>query len=308
MHGRLAFPWAVVSAVALFFNLAQGETFRVATYNVEGYLEQTTQIRRAKTSEAKRKVRESICAMHPDIIALQEVGGTNALLELRDSLKNEGLDLPYWEYVSAYDTNVHIAVLSRFPFSAHRSLKSENFLLGGRRFHVGRGFAELDIQVNAHYTFTLIAAHLKSKRPVPGGDEAELRLEEARLLRERIDARLAAAPDMNLLVLGDFNDTPDSPSTRAIVGRYRNRLVDTRPAERQGSGGSAEISEKDARRVTWTHFYAKDDTYSRIDFLLLSRGMAREWKTNETYVLSLPDWGQASDHRPITALFEASDQ
>ncbi len=53
---------------------------------------------------------------------------------------------------------------------------------------------------------------------------------------------------------------------------------------------------------------AKDDTYSRIDFLLLSAGMAREWKTNETYVLSRPDWGEASDHRPLTAAFEAEEQ
>ncbi len=308
MHGRSAFSWAVGLAFALSFSISHGETFRVATYNLEGYLDQPTETRPAKSPEAKRKVRESICAMRPDVIALQEMGSTNALLELRDSLKKDGVDLPYWEHIAGYDTNVHLAVLSRFPFSARRSNRDENFLLGGRRFHVSRGFAELDIQVNATYTFTLIAAHLKSKRPVPSGDEAELRLEEAKLLREKIDARLAADPNLNLLVVGDFNDTPDAPSTRAIIGRYRNRLVDTRPAERNSPPGPGSASPKDARRVTWTHFYAKDDTYSRIDFLLLSPGMAREWKTNETYVLSLPDWGEASDHRPITALFEAQDQ
>ena len=36
--------------------------------------------------------------------------------------------------------------------------------------------------------------------------------------------------------------------------------------------------------------------------------MAREWVTNETCVLALPNWGVASDHRPIVAAFDAADE
>jgi predicted extracellular nuclease len=72
------------------------ETFRVATYNVENYLDQLTESRHfVKSDEAKAKIRESIKAMNPDVIALKEMGTTNALLELRDSLKADGLDFPY---------------------------------------------------------------------------------------------------------------------------------------------------------------------------------------------------------------------
>ena len=191
--------------------MADAETFRVATYNVENYLDEPTQTRSVKSAEAKAKVRESIRALKPDVLALQEMGSTNALLELRDSLKAEGLDLPYWEHVAGFDTNIHVAILSKFPFTARRPHTDDSFLLSGRRFRVSRGFAEVDIQVNTNYSFTLIAAHLKSKRAVAQADEAELRLEEAKLLREKIDARLAANPNANLVVLGDFNDTKDSP-------------------------------------------------------------------------------------------------
>jgi hypothetical protein len=52
----------------------------------------------------------------------------------------------------------------------------------------------------------------------------------------------------------------------------------------------------------------KEDTYSRIDFLLLSPSLAREWVTNETYVLTLPNWGVGSDHRSIVATFEAGEK
>ncbi len=36
--------------------------------------------------------------------------------------------------------------------------------------------------------------------------------------------------------------------------------------------------------------------------------MAREWIAPETYVLNQPNWGLASDHRPLVATFEAEDK
>jgi endonuclease/exonuclease/phosphatase family metal-dependent hydrolase len=284
------------------------ETFRVATYNVENYLDEATQTRFAKSAESKAKVRESILALKPDVLALEEMGTTNALLELRDSLKPAGLDFPYWEHVVGYDTNIYVAILSRFPVTARRPHSNESFLLGGRRFHVGRGFAEVDVQVNTNYTLTVLAAHLKSKRAVADADEKDLRFEEAKLLREKIDARLAANPNANLVVLGDFNDGKDSASTKIVMGRGKYKLIDTRPPERNGDNVPSANPAWEPRNVTWTHFYGKEDLYSRIDFILLSPNLARGWVSNETYVLTIPNWGVASDHRPVVATFEAEDK
>ena len=61
-------------------------------------------------------------------------------------------------------------------------------------------------------------------------------------------------------------------------------------------------------RNTWSQFNGKEDTYSRIDYLLLSPGMAREWVTDETYVLTLPNWATGSDHRPLVATFAMVDK
>ena len=98
-----------------------------------------------------------------------------------------------------------------------------------------------------------------------------MRLEEAKLLRETVDACLTANPNANLVVLGDFNDTKDSASIKAVVGRGKQKLVDTRPTERNGDNAASRAP----RNVAWTHYYAKDDTYSRIDYILLSPAMAR---------------------------------
>src|SRR5215475_15988480 len=121
--------------------LLHAEVFRIAAYNLENYLDQPTETRRfVKSPEAKAKIRESIRALKPDVISFEEMGSTNALLELRDSLKAEGLDFPYWEHVSGFDTNIHVALLSKFPVTARRPHTNENFLLDGRRFSVSRGF------------------------------------------------------------------------------------------------------------------------------------------------------------------------
>src|SRR3954470_8811915 len=162
----------------LLLSLAQSfaETVRVATYNVENYLESRTKTRRAKSAEAKAKVHESILALKPDVIALEEIGGENALEEIQAALATNGLNLPNRLLVSGFDTNVHIALLSRYPFAATRAHTSESFLIRGKRFHVGRGFAEVDVQINSNHVVTIIGAHLKSKRQVAQADEEELRI------------------------------------------------------------------------------------------------------------------------------------
>jgi endonuclease/exonuclease/phosphatase family metal-dependent hydrolase len=306
--GRLTVSSLLFIPLIAWTYLADAETFRVATYNLNNYLDAPTETRRAKSEESKAKVRESILAIKPDVVALEEMGTISALEELRASLKTQGLDFPNWEYVSGFDTNIHVAILSKFPFTSVRPQTNDYFLLNGKRFRVSRGFAVVDVQVNTNYSFTLIAAHLKSKRPVASADETELRHEEAKVLREKINEAFAANPNVNLVVLGDLNDYKDAASTKEVIGRGKNKLVDTRPAERNGDDPASPPRMLDAPTVTWTHYYATEDVYSRLDYILLSPGMAREWVTNESYVLALPNWGKGSDHRPVVATFEAEDK
>jgi endonuclease/exonuclease/phosphatase family metal-dependent hydrolase len=292
---------ALLAAFSIQFGACAAEIFRVASYNVENYIDVQEGDRRVKSPEARAKVRESIRAMKPDVLALEEIGGARALLELQTSLKKDGFDLPYAELVPGHDTNIEVAVLSKFPFVARHPHTNETFLLAGRRFHVSRGIVDVDIRVNAGYSFTLLAAHLKSQLASVAADESDLRLEEAKIFRRIIEEHLSANPRAHLIAVGDFNDLPDSAPVKAILGlRGRMGLTDTRPAERSGDVGGG-------RTVAWTHYYAKDDTYSRLDYILVSAGMSAEWVPRETYVLALPGWGTASDHRPIVAGFSVEN-
>ena len=305
--------WRTVAAVWMVFATAEtvageapAQRFSVGTFNVENYLGDAVRGRPQKPPLGRQKVRECLLTIHADVVALQEMGDQKVLLELRDQLSASGLDYPHWEHVTGFDTNIHLAVLSRFPIVRRRPHTNETYLLNGRRLSVSRGFAEVEIEVNPAYRFTLLAAHLKSKRPVAVADESEMREQEAAALRRIVDALLERQRGLNLIVLGDLNDSQNSRSVKALIGRGRRALVDTRPAEQNGDQLPTPLGQRyPPRRVTWTHHYGKEDTFSRLDYILLSQAMERERLPSKTYILTLPDWGQASDHRPIVAGFEA---
>src|SRR4029434_2970483 len=137
---------ALHALIAFFFvcaaegRVVAASTFRVATYNLDNNVDMSAGTAPAKSAESKAKIREAIRALKPDVLALQEIGATNALLELRESLNADGVTFPYWEFVLGFDTNSHVAVLSKFPIIARRPHTNDAFLLYGRRFRVSRGF------------------------------------------------------------------------------------------------------------------------------------------------------------------------
>lgn len=309
-HGRFARAgWVILLWLGMGSASWAADSITVATYNVENYLLAATETRSAKPEVSRLRVQESLLAVRADVVALEEMGDTNSLADLVGGLKKKGLDYPHIEFVQGWDTNIHVVVLSRGPFAARRSHTNESFLLQGRRFQVSRGFAEVDIRVGAHYQFTLLAAHLKSRRSVADASESELREQEALILRRLVDERLRENPSANVIVVGDLNDTKDSKSTRTIIGRGgANALVDLRPEERNGDTEPNPVARFEPRHITWTHYYGKEDSYSRIDFMLVSAGMARELRREGTYVFAMPNWGTASDHRPVVAQFWAEDR
>ena len=288
---------------AFQFAVAWAGSLTVATYNLEFYIDQPALGNEPKSDVGRGIIRQSIRAMKPDVIALQEVGGTNALLELRASLKKEGLDFPYWEYVKGWDSNLHLAFLSKLPITAVRHHTKDSFLHQGRRFHVLRGFGEIEVEFEKR-RITFLTAHLKSKRQTAEADQEELRVEEAILLREKIDAHLKRNANAELVLMGDLNDGVGTRAYATIVGKGRGKLIDTRPAERNGDSMPNPNPRFEPRRVIWTHYYAKEEVYSRIDMVLLSPALKDRYRPEHSYVLGLKDWGTGSDHRPVCVRLE----
>ena len=292
--------WIQLSIASALYAATQ---FSVATYNLESYLLSAKGSFPAKLNDSRAKVREYIRLAKPDVLAIQEIGGRKELDELKGALLKEGAVFQFDAISTGFDTNLSVAILSRFPILQTRAHTNLNYLLNGRRYRVNRPFLEADIQVSPSYAFTVLTAHLKSKRLVAEADESELRLQEAICLREIIDLKLKVDSRTNLVIAADLNDIPSSASLRVILGKGKSKLTDTMPAENNGDDLLPENPRGTPRKIFWTHYFAKEQTYSRLDYILLSPGMENEWLQNQTLIPCLANWGLASDHRPIVAGF-----
>ncbi len=287
-------------AVLLAVGRALGaDSIRIGTYNVENYVLESTTTRKAKSEASKARVADCVKVLNADVLGLQEFGGPEAVEDLRSRLKRSGCDYPHVAQMRGADPNIEVALLSRVPIVALRLHTNDTFLLSGQRFRVSRGFLEADVEPGRGQRVVVFVAHLKSRRTAVRADESDIRREEARFLREHIDARLKADPSARVVVVGDLNDSKDSQSIRLLMGRGRNQLVDSRPSERNGDTGFTPNPRWQPRTVSWTHYYGVEDTYSRLDYILLSPRAAEDWDPAAIGIPSIPDWGLASDHRPI---------
>ena len=296
---------SIIIHALLSLSSFSAQTFTVVTYNVENYFLDDFANRKAKVEASRAKVVETIALIKPDILALQEMGRKEALQELRQRLSKRGLSYSQAFFLEGADPAIHLALLSRFPIVRNHSKTNATYLLDGKRFQVRRGFVEIEIQVGDTYKFTLFNAHLKSMRKVAFADQAEMRLGEARVLRGLIEKRLNANPNENILLMGDLNDAPSRDPIKVLAGKGATKLVDLRPSEKN-DGRSGKKDGDLLRRITWTHFYKTGDQFSRLDYIMASRGMARELDSSYVYVTT--EWGAASDHRPVVARFVAKDR
>jgi endonuclease/exonuclease/phosphatase family metal-dependent hydrolase len=162
--------------------------------------------------------------------------------------------------------------------------------LRGQPFAINRGI--LDATIMAHgKQYRFLGVHLKSKREIEDADQEEIRIHEARLLRRHVDSILKENPDARFIVYGDFNDTRPSKAFKIVTGSYDD------------PGYLTAIPFKDSRGEAWTHHWAMHDIYSRIDFVTVSRAMRPEVDFRASYLVDEPGWEQASDHRPMVAVF-----
>lgn len=286
----------VAAVLALFIPLfsLRAEDFVVASYNIENYLAEDGG--NQKSDNAIEAVVEIVQGIKPDVLGIVEMGDPAMLADFQSRLKTAGLDYPYSEWVKGTDENRHLALLSRFPIAERQSRDITSFELDGKLQHIGRGILDVTIQVNPGYRLRLVGAHLKSQRSVPDYDERLMRAKEAWFIRRHLSDILSAAPDANLLLFGDLNDTKNEYPIRELIG----------------SAGSAEymrdLTLKDSHGEKWTHYWKAADLYSRIDYFLVSPGLAREIIAEKSGIGDPANWNQASDHRPIFTTISATDK
>jgi len=265
---------------------AQIPSFRFVTYNVKNWLSSSQNP--DKSPKSKRAVIELLATSRADVIGLSEIGDHSDVLEIQRMLKAAGLDLPHFRYTGGIDPIRHLALLSSFPVL--EQVKPE-IKISNTSFSMQRGILDLTLQIGDS-PVRFIGLHLKSKRTVPNLDEAQLRVAEAMHVRAHVDRIFKQSPNLPLVVYGDFNDHPKSLSSRTIIGSYRSPEY------------LFPVFAEDSRSEKWTHFYDFQDSYSRIDLVLVSKTLKPRVDRKKTRILDPPNWFTASDHRAVLVHFE----
>ncbi len=225
---------------------------------------------------ASQALREPIDLL-PHVLCLQEVENIHALRVFNANY----LDGHYTHalLIDGYDPrNIDVGILSRFPIVHARTHVDDRGPDGGRVF--SRDCLEVTLRIpgasasgpstGSSTEITLFLNHLKSKwvKREHGDTERDLakklekanqaRKAQAQAVREIVRRRFHANDDASLYaVIGDFNDTPQSPWLTPLTNSSA-RLWDVVRRHR---------ADDDA----WTHYWRGERRVSQVDYILGSR-------------------------------------
>ncbi|MFM7180601.1 MAG: endonuclease/exonuclease/phosphatase family protein [Verrucomicrobiales bacterium] len=270
--------------------------FTFMSYNLKNYLTmERGSSEKPKPENEIKAVIAMITDVKPDILGVCEIGTKEDLLDLQKRLKEAGLDLPNADLCDGPDAYRSLGLLSRYPIVSTNHQTNLSYQMAGQTFPYNRGIHDAIVEPAPGYRLHLLGTHLKSKRPVDEGDEAEMRRNESRLLRKHIEGIMAAEPDTNLLVYGDMNDTKNTDVILDLKGKEGrpDHLYDLWLRDRFG--------------FTWTHYWITADEYARIDYILYTKSLAPEILKQDSYVHHAPEWFTASDHRPLVVRISPKD-
>ena len=301
---RLALLVLALAFFPLCLSAEEPKTYSVCSWNVENWLEGDHYIHgqhvlhTPKPEEEKKAVISILKKLSPDILAVQEIGREKKFQdEFTTRLKEAGLNYPQSVSCAGWDERLGLMLFSRFPMKVQTF--DDTYTLQGETYHVERGFIQAEVTMPGGEKLTVLTDHLKSRRATPPGKPSEgiVRDKEAEALRGHMDKIFHDAPHARILVLGDMNDTIDSQTLKTLLGRGSERLHD--------------LSLRDYLRDWWTEYYYPADTYSRIDFMLVSESLLSDQLPAESFIYreKMEDpvemrWASASDHRPIFARFK----
>jgi len=206
----------------------------------------------------------------PDIVCFQEVENIQTIRVLNQ--RYLGDYYPYSLLIDSYDPrNIDVGLLSRFPVREVRSHIDERDNQGDRIF--SRDCLEAEVALPGGSTLTLFINHLKSKYVRRRANETDQhyhgrilashnrRQAQAQAVADYVEARFTAQEHAQTLyaVVGDFNDTPESPYVAPLVNsaRLTDLLAEHCPADDR-----------------WTYYWRSRGRVSQIDYVLASQALS----------------------------------
>ena len=234
----------------------------------------------------------------PDVIGILECASLAELLFFNERFLESGYR--YWSF-RAYDNRNYGIPLG---LMVKKDLEVKSVDLVEPKNFSSRGTVITDI-AKGSYEFTLILVHLKSKIERKLGESALKRDKQGNRLREIIKEKLEEGPTVNIIISGDFNDSPgrDNQEKAAgvedLIGKMAKPIVLKDRVQAAIYSPTLEHRDLDINGQLWTE---KSKGYAPIlfDYFFLTQGANNEFlKLDHIYPEEFPNIREASDHIPI---------
>jgi endonuclease/exonuclease/phosphatase family metal-dependent hydrolase len=292
-HFGRFFQAAAASLFSFTVALAQAqEPIKILTWNLEHFVDpyddpyvqaQQDDQPQVKSMETLKLLGEALARMDADVMVFEEVEGDRAVKLLIDSFL-PGNDYKYYASVPSKEWYQNVVVVSRFPIGEIISLREVeiyNDHLDKRENKYNSRLMGVEIMPSEDYKLFVVGLHLKA-----GGDPEDpiWRTEQIKAIKEMMAGELKEDPNLNIIVTGDLNLTPDSSEYEYLVRAEPVKLID--PAEQWG--------------LPFTH--PSDNPRRRIDHILLNDNISPEYVADSISVarpLAQEDLAKISDHLPV---------
>jgi endonuclease/exonuclease/phosphatase family metal-dependent hydrolase len=208
--------------------------------------------------EDRQLTGQAMKGVKADILGLQEVEGLDALKRFVGEFLR-GSDYTYKVVIDGNDPRlIDVALVSKYPFAYIRTHQFER-APGGKSFVFSRDCLEVGLQLSQHTILPVFVNHFKSMVGGRAQTMARRRLQAeavVRILKERFGNDPGEAA---WVVLGDLNDYLPSPGLEPLLGQpWVENVVARLPQPER-----------------WTHYYDDRQEYKQLDYLLLSKVLAR---------------------------------
>ncbi len=277
------------------------EPLRIATYNIENFYDRyddpySTKDSRVDQGTASKSARELwalakvIREVNADVIALQEVENIGFLREFNNSYLK---DMKYKNVVliegnsskTIRGRGIDVAVMSRVPVLSATTYQHRKFdFEDDKNIKFSRDFLHVKLKSPDYPVIHLFTLHTISKKS--GAWTHYQRINEAKAGAQILEEQFAKDSNAWIIVLGDFNDGPNSKSVKTFLN------IPGVPLKR------VPVLDNKKRKYTW---YGKGKYYSpsTLDHILVSLPIAEKINAKKSGVFNDKNAEQASDHRPL---------
>ncbi|MBX3166459.1 MAG: endonuclease/exonuclease/phosphatase family protein [Candidatus Eremiobacteraeota bacterium] len=246
----------------------------------------------AKSAASQAALAEVMVSSGADVIALQEVENIGILTAFRDQ-NGLGEIYPHLLLLEGNDNRgIDVALMSKYPIQNPVSHKETTFKVEGekKKGHFLRDVLQADIEMPGKIPVRFFVTHFASKL---GGQRSDrLRQAEARAAREIIQKETAHFPGQRYVLLGDFNDTPDSPAVKTFTTPDKNGW-----AMRDVFADAPDTVSYPTDEETAAKWGRK-----KIDQILVSPQLMQSFQSHQVH--HHPADQQASDHWMVSSAFE----